>query len=68
MHVGGGVDLSECDRVHLPVSYAGLSRKEKWKEKKVYFREKNGRKKNSIFVSIFEEGGRKGRERRGVMT
>ena len=26
---GGGVDLSECDRVHLPVGYSGVSRKEK---------------------------------------
>ena len=29
-----GVDLSECDRVHLPVGYTGVSEKKKWKEGK----------------------------------
>ena len=30
-----GVDLSECDRVHLPVGHPGCHEKKKWKEKKL---------------------------------
>jgi hypothetical protein len=34
MHSGGGMDLSECDRVHLPVGYVGVSRTGKMEGKK----------------------------------
>ena len=45
----GGVNLSECDRVHLPVGSAGCHEKKKQDEEK---------KVKTIFV----EGERKGRE------
>ncbi len=51
-----GVDLFECDRVHLPVGYAGVSRKDG--RKKVFLRKERGKE------YFFAEGERKGRSRR----
>ena len=45
----GGLDLSQCDRVHLPVGYTGGVMKRK-----------NGKRKKS--ENIFVEGEWKGRE------
>ena len=36
MYPQGGMDLSECDRVNLPVGYEGVSRKEKMERGKKF--------------------------------
>ena len=52
----GGVDLSECDRVHLPVVYEGVSLKEKMER---------GKKSEKLF--LWKERGKDGKGTR-VMT